>query len=195
MGAEEDLRHTILGFFVVFSAIAFGVALATHGSLPNLFGGEDDSIGARKPFRNFSDFYPFYLGEHSDPTCRLLHVIGTTIVILLILRKPRVMVSILLAGSVGYMACELFRGLENGMLEFALLGGLLLITNKFLTNTVGLEIIVVGYAFAWAGHFLFEGNRPATFIYPTYSLMSDFKMCFQVYTQQLGLTGLPYSMK
>jgi len=34
---------------------------------------------------SFEDFYPFYLSEHSNKTCRLLHVIGTTIVLALAL--------------------------------------------------------------------------------------------------------------
>ncbi len=35
---------------------------------------------------------------------------------------------------------------------------------------------VIGYGFAWAGHFQFEKNKPATFIYPVYSLLGDWIM-------------------
>ncbi|HCS26438.1 MAG TPA: DUF962 domain-containing protein, partial [Spongiibacteraceae bacterium] len=32
-------------------------------------------------FKSFAEFYPFYLSEHSDATCRRLRVVGTTLVI------------------------------------------------------------------------------------------------------------------
>jgi hypothetical protein len=43
-------------------------------------------------------------------------------------------------------------------------------------------IPIVGYGFAWAGHFFFEKNKPATFRYPIWSLASDFKLFFEILT-------------
>jgi hypothetical protein len=41
-------------------------------------------------------------------------------------------------------------------------------------------IPVIGYGFAWVGHFFFEKNKPATFQYPMLSLLSDFKLFFDL---------------
>jgi len=87
-------------------------------------------------YSSFKDFYPFYLGEHANLTCRRLHFIGTTgIVILVVLVIAAVLPPVWLWA-----------------------------------------IPVLGYGFAWVGHFFFEKNRPATFKYPFYSLLGDWVM-------------------
>jgi hypothetical protein len=37
-----------------------------------------------KRFNSFAEFYPYYLSEHNNSTCRRLHFIGTTLVILIL---------------------------------------------------------------------------------------------------------------
>ena len=46
-----------------------------------------------KMFQSFAEFYPFYLGEHENRTCRRLHFMGTllvmaTAVTAVVLRQP-----------------------------------------------------------------------------------------------------------
>ncbi|MES3036776.1 MAG: DUF962 domain-containing protein [Bdellovibrionota bacterium] len=50
-----------------------------------------------------------------------------------------------------------------------------LLTSHFLLLFL---IPILGYAFAWAGHFFVEKNRPATFKHPLWSLRADFKLFY-----------------
>lgn len=89
----------------------------------------------QREFRSFSEFYPYYLEEHSIPACRRLHYVGSLLVV----------------------AVALYA----------------ITTTQFLYL---LLLPLIGYGFAWVGHFGFEKNRPATFKYPLYSLMGDWVM-------------------
>ena len=96
-------------------------------------------------YQTFKEFYPFYLQEHANRTCRRLHFVGSAIVLAL-------------------LAMVLVTG------EAALLW----------------LLPVVGYGFAWVGHFFFEHNRPATFQYPLYSLMGDWVMFRDMLTGRIA---------
>lgn len=89
-----------------------------------------------RQFSSFREFYPHYLAEHANRTCRRLHFIGSALVLLLI--------ALVLARVLG---------------PWWLLG-----------------VPLIGYGFAWVGHFFFEHNRPATFKNPWYSLAGDWVM-------------------
>jgi hypothetical protein len=39
-------------------------------------------------YETFREFYPFYLSEHSNPACRRLHFVGTTLVIACLVAAP-----------------------------------------------------------------------------------------------------------
>ncbi|MCZ8196615.1 MAG: DUF962 domain-containing protein [Flavobacterium sp.] len=89
--------------------------------------------------KKYSDFYAFYLTEHSNRTSRILHFVGT--------------------------------------LLFFVLISYFIITNQYNYFWI---LPIVGYGFAWVGHFFFEKNKPATFQYPFWSLISDFKLFFEL---------------
>jgi len=44
---------------------------------------------------------------------------------------------------------------------------------------------VIAYSFAWFGHFVVEGNKPATFGHPWWSFISDFRMVWLMLTGRL----------
>ena len=47
--------------------------------------------------------------------------------------------------------------------------------------------LVQGYLLAWVGHFFFEHNRPATFRYPLWSFMGDWRMWWDILRGRIKL--------
>jgi hypothetical protein len=46
--------------------------------------------------------------------------------------------------------------------------------------------LVIGYGFAWFAHFFVEHNKPATFKYPFWSFISDYKMMWFMLTGRMN---------
>lgn len=97
------------------------------------------------PPRDFREFWPRYLRDHSRPRTRRLHVVGTGL-------------------------------------------GLLLLAAAALRRDWRLLVAapLAGYAFAWYSHFRIEGNRPATFRHPLWSLWGDLRLFALTLTGGLG---------
>jgi hypothetical protein len=55
----------------------------------------------RNSFRNFGDFYPYYLGEHANQTCRRLHFAGTSIAAALLIAAIVMRSGWLIAAAIG----------------------------------------------------------------------------------------------
>jgi hypothetical protein len=103
------------------------------------------STDDKQRFSSYNDFFVFYLGEHSKPGTRYMHLCGTVL-------------------------------------------GLAVLIWAIVTAHYWWILLwpVIGYAFAWIGHFGIEGNRPATFGHPFWSFISDFKMVYLMLTGQLS---------
>lgn len=44
----------------------------------------ETQTAAAQHFTSFAEFYPFYLAQHADLTCRRLHFVGSTLVLTLL---------------------------------------------------------------------------------------------------------------
>jgi hypothetical protein len=66
--------------------------------------------------------------------------------------------------------------------------GLVCLIATFITGNLWLIPLglLIGYGFAWIGHFFIEHNKPATFQYPLWSFISDWKMWALMITGRMG---------
>ena len=95
--------------------------------------------------KNYTEFWDFYVAEHSLPLTRILHFAGTSLGIFLL--------AWFVASGRWYFFPAFF---------------------------------VVGYAFAWFAHFVVEKNKPASFRFPFWSFISDFKMMAYMATGRMA---------
>jgi hypothetical protein len=100
---------------------------------------------SEEKIKTYAEFWDFYVAEHQQPLTRLLHFIGT---------------------SLGLVLLVWF--IKNGTYLYLPL------------------CLVVGYAFAWFSHFVIEKNKPASFKYPLWSFISDYKMMFYMLTGRMN---------
>jgi hypothetical protein len=164
---------------ICFTLSILGPRLAEQLSFPR---------NEAKRFESFEAFYPYYIEQHSDETCKHLHFIGSIIVLIMAVLDRYVFVALMMAACSGYGAMHLTRWMDNGTVEFCTMMMVYFLAMKRLNNVpakVAMRVPLVGYAFAWAGHRFFEQNEPATFIYPVYSLMGDYRMLYDFFNDSL----------
>ena len=61
-----------------------------------------------------------------------------------------------------------------------------LVAAVFVSPWLLLATPVVGYGFAWFSHFFIEKNKPASFKYPLWSFIADWKMWAMILTGRMG---------
>lgn len=147
---------------------------------------QSETFSHLKPYATFRDFYPHYLQEHSQVVTRLWHYVGTSLFLIYLAYTPGLILPIITAGFSGYAVVPFFRHVSTGIFEAAILGLVYFTSGKMFVRSWKSVItpLIIGYGFAWIGHFFFENNKPATFIYPTYSLMGDFHMIYDAVVNQ-----------
>lgn len=100
---------------------------------------------SEKEIKTYSEFWLYYVAEHSHPLTRLLHFIGSLTAIALLIT--------------------------------------FIATGRWYLFPLAL---IPGYGLAWIGHFFVEHNKPATFKYPLWSFISDWKMIAMMLTGKMS---------
>jgi hypothetical protein len=95
-------------------------------------------------FKDYEEFWVYYLTQHLKPATRSWHFVGTSLVFLFII-----------------------------------------LAISFMKWWILLLAPLSAYGIAWISHFFIEGNKPATFGHPVWSLRADFRMYWFTLTRQL----------
>eukprot|EP00127_Corallochytrium_limacisporum_P004609 Clim_evm23s169 gene=Clim_evmTU23s169 len=142
-----------------------------------------------KPFDTWEQFYPHYIREHSEPVNKLLHVLAFFIGQVIIWTTPDLIPALISAAAVGYAVFPYTQHLDTGAVE-AMATALTFLLTAYATGAnmkMALAFPFAGYFFPWIGHFFIEQNKPATFIYPVFSLIGDQVMSVHILTQRVAL--------
>ena len=144
-----------------------------------------------KPHRSFPSFYALYLLQHRQPLTKVTHAVGTLLFLSFCYHEPRLLLAVSAAVAAGAALCPLFRHHAHGGVEGACALGAYFAAGRWATGGWRSVLLapLCAYFWAWVGHFFFEGNRPATFVYPSYSLLGDFRMLAELLTLQLEWDG------
>lgn len=128
-------------------------------------------------FQSLEAFWPQYISEHRSATSRRLHFVGTSgflascavSTVLNPIGFPLAVAGMMAIGT------DCTRRVEKDRRSLPHVIGMLALPT--LASPVAFPAgVLCAYGCAWVGHFKFEGNRPATFDYPVWSLTSDFRM-------------------
>lgn len=174
--AQTPLSSVLIPAAIV---LAIGAAVFSQQQTPTGFSAYLPlTPAASKPFATFAEFFPFYLTEHSLSETRRLHFAGTALVLLVGLLMPSTLLAFFTALAAGAAVFPMTRSLPHGFVEAAAMIATFICVARPLNGSWAKTVfaLVLPYAFAWVGHFFFEHNRPASFIYPTYSLLGDLRM-------------------
>ena len=176
-----------LSFGIYGPTVAVFLSAACVGGLSTFLSGTQAS--SKKPYASFTSFYPFYLTQHTQRTTKLLHAVGTSFVLTAIYLRPHLGLALLAAATAGSVSFPFFRHMDSGLFEFLVaasaystVGHSLNIPKTFLIGAP-----ISAYFFAWVSHFFIEKNKPATFIYPVFSLLGDFRMMVDLVTGRIQM--------
>jgi len=135
---------------------------------------------------SYEEFWPHYLAEHRHPVSRRIHFVGTNGFLASLMASTAlnpIGFPLAMTGFGLILRDALKKGEGDGP-KLKHVAGMVLLPTLAAPLTFPLGV-VFAYGCAWTGHFGFEKNKPATFGYPLWSLISDFRMWSHMLRGQL----------